>query len=231
MSVKTYSLVRDGEKQLTKDFRVREFRCKDGSDKILIDTDLVNLLQQIRDAFGRAVTINSAYRTPTHNKRVGGASNSQHVKGTAADIRVQGVPPFAVAAWMEQHIKSVGKHACGYYPISLFCHVDVRATKVLFQEFQKSKTRTVTSFGFGNKYESYLAEKEEEMTQEPFNKMVDKYLEERAAQPPRDWSEEDRKWAEKNGIIQGDHDGNKRYGSFITREEATAMLRRTVNLQ
>lgn len=43
MSVKTYSLVRDGEKQLTKDFRVREFRCKDGSDKILIDTDLVNL--------------------------------------------------------------------------------------------------------------------------------------------------------------------------------------------
>lgn len=90
MSVKTYSLVRDGEKQLTKDFRVREFRCKDGSDKILIDTDLVNLLQQIRDAFGRAVTINSAYRTPTHNKRVGGASNSQHVKGTAADIRVPG---------------------------------------------------------------------------------------------------------------------------------------------
>lgn len=177
------------------------------------------------------MTINSAYRTPTHNKRVGGASNSQHVKGTAADIRVQGVPPFAVAAWMEQHIKSVGKHACGYYPISLFCHVDVRATKVLFQEFQKSKTRTVTSFGFGNKYESYLAEKEEEMTQEQFNKMVDKYLEERAAQPPRDWSEEDRKWAEKNGIIQGDHDGNKRYGSFITREEATAMLRRTVNLQ
>lgn len=230
MSVKTYSLVRDGEKQLTKDFRVREFRCKDGSDKILIDTDLVNLLQQIRDAFGRAVTINSAYRTSAHNKRVGGASNSQHVKGTAADIRVQGIPPFAVAAWMEQHIKSVGKHACGYYPISLFCHVDVRATKVLFQEFKKSKTRTVTSFGFGNKYESYLAKKEEEMTQEQFNKMMENYLASRAQKAPHDWSAADRKWAEENGIIQGDPDGDKRYQSFITREEAAAMMRRLAEL-
>ena len=226
MSVITYSLKKDGDKHLTKDFRVREFRCKDGSDKILIDTDLVNLLQQIRDAFDRAVTINSAYRTPTHNKRVGGASNSQHVKGTAADIRVQGVPPFAVAAWMEQHIKSVGKHACGYYPISLFCHVDVRATKVLFQEFKKSKTRTVTSFGFGNKYESYLAKKEEEMTQAQFDKMLDNYFARLAEKKPNDWSEEDRKWAEENKIIQGDPDGNKRYGSFITREEAAAMIHR-----
>ena len=226
MSVITYSLKKDGDKHLTKDFRVREFRCKDGSDKILIDTDLVNLLQQIRDAFDRAVTINSAYRTPTHNKRVGGASNSQHVKGTAADIRVQGVPPFAIAAWMEQHIKSVGKHACGYYPISLFCHVDVRATKVLFQEFKKSKTRTVTSFGFGNKYESYLAKKEEEMTQAQFDKMLDNYFARLAEKKPNDWSEEDRKWAEENKIIQGDPDGNKRYGSFITREEAAAMIHR-----
>ncbi|MEI3500990.1 MAG: hypothetical protein V8Q39_05755 [Anaerovoracaceae bacterium] len=60
MSVKTYSLVRDEDKHLTKDFRVREFRCKDGGDEILIDTDLADLLQQIRDAFGRPVTINSA---------------------------------------------------------------------------------------------------------------------------------------------------------------------------
>ncbi|MEI3501540.1 MAG: hypothetical protein V8Q39_08710, partial [Anaerovoracaceae bacterium] len=68
------------------------------------------------------------------------------------------------------------------------------------------------------------------MTQEQFNKMMDIYLEERAAQPLRDWSEEDRKWAEKNGIIQGDPDGEKRYQSFITREEATAMMRRLAEL-
>ena len=231
MSVKTYSLARDGKKQLTKDFKVKEFRCKDGSDKILIDDDLVELLQQIRDAFGKPVTINSAYRSPAHNKKVGGASNSQHVKGTAADIRVENVPPFVVAAWMEQHIKAVGKHACGYYPISLFCHVDVRPTKVLFQEFQKSKTRTVTSFGFGERYKPYLIKRqEEEMTQEQFNKMMDVYLQQRAVQPPREWSAADRKWAEENGIIEGDPDGNKRYQSFISREEAVAMLRRLAEL-
>lgn len=76
-----------------------------------------------------------------------------------------------------------------------------------------------------------IGEEEAEMTQEQFNKMMENYLASRAQRAPHDWSEEDRKWAEKNGIIQGDPDGNKRYGSFITREEATAMLRRTANLQ
>ena len=64
MSVKTYSLVRDGEKQLTKDFRVREFRCKDGSDKILLSPETVKIIQSVRDYFGKPVKINSAYRTP-----------------------------------------------------------------------------------------------------------------------------------------------------------------------
>ena len=64
------------------------------------------------------------------------------------------------------------------------------------------------------------------MTQEQFNKMMENYLASRAQKVPHDWSEEDRKWAEKNGIIQGDPDGEKRYLSFITREEAAAMLHR-----
>lgn len=65
------------------------------------------------------------------------------------------------------------------------------------------------------------------MTQEQFNKMMENYLASRAQKAPHDWSEEDRKWAEKNGIIQGDPDGDKRYQSFITREEAAAMLHRS----
>ncbi len=36
MSVKEYSLKRDGNQKVSADFRVREFRCKDGSDKILL---------------------------------------------------------------------------------------------------------------------------------------------------------------------------------------------------
>ena len=233
MSVKTYSLAKDGDTKLSENFTVQEFRCKDGSDTILIDTALVSLLQEIRDAFGKPITINSAYRTAAYNKAVGGATNSQHVKGTAADIVISGVPPFAIAAWMEQKIKKVGKYACGYYPISLFCHVDVRSTATLFKEYRKSKTQSVSSFGFGMKYESYLAteeEQEEEVTQEQFNTMMDTYLAERAKQEPSSWSADDRTWAESAGIIQGDADGAKRYKSFITREEAAVMLHRTESI-
>lgn len=73
-------------------------------------------------------------------------------------------------------------------------------------------------------------EEEEEMDQTTFNQMMEVWLEERAKQQPGDWSAEDRKWAEETGIIQGDPDGSKRYQSFITREEAVAMMRRTANL-
>lgn len=228
MSVKTYSLAKDGDKQLTENFKVREFRCKDGSDKILIDDNLPKLLQTIRDAFGKPITINSAYRTPAYNKKVGGASSSQHVQGKAADIVVQDIPPFAVAAWMEQYIRNVGKYACGYYPISLFNHVDVRSTATLFKEYKKSKTSGVSGFGFGTKYEPYLAkEQEEEMTQDDFNRMMGVYLADLAKQDPGDWSADARSWAEENGIVTGD-EGGKRYRSHITREEAVVMLHRAI---
>ena len=98
MALQAYSLARDGSTALSPHFCVREFRCKDGSDPVFIDTALAELLERIREHFGKPVTINSAYRTPQYNKKVGGASNSQHVKGTACDIAVKDVPPKAVAA-------------------------------------------------------------------------------------------------------------------------------------
>lgn len=227
MSVKTYSLKNDGEKQLTKNFKVREFACHDGSDKILIDENLPLLLQEIRDAFGKPITINSAYRNETYNKKVGGAASSQHVKGKAADIVVQDVPPFAIAAWMEQKIKNIGKYACGFYPISLFNHIDVRDNATLFKEYKKSKTSGVSSFGFGTKYVDYLAKEEEgEMTQEKFNEMMENYLSDVAKKAPGNWSVKERTWAENIKLIQGDDDGNKRYKSDITREEVAVIFKR-----
>ena len=67
------------------------------------------------------------------------------------------------------------------------------------------------------------------MTQEQFNAMMESWLEARAKEQPGDWSEEDRKWAEGNGIVTGD-EGGKRYKSFITREEAAAMMHRAAKL-
>ena len=48
MAIKVYSLAKDGSKKLSANFAVREFRCKDGSDPIFIDSELVELLQKIR---------------------------------------------------------------------------------------------------------------------------------------------------------------------------------------
>lgn len=51
-----------------------------------------NVLDKVRAHFGRPVIVNSGYRSPAVNKKVGGAASSQHVRGEAADIKVPGVP-------------------------------------------------------------------------------------------------------------------------------------------
>ena len=120
--IHAYSRARDGAKQLSANFKVREFACQDGSDPIFIAPALVEVLQKIRSHFQSPVTVNSGYRTPGHNKKVEGAAYSQHLYGTAADIRVKGVSPEAVAAFVETLLPDSG--GIGVYPT--FVHVDVR---------------------------------------------------------------------------------------------------------
>lgn len=62
MAIKQYSLAKDGARQLSPAFKVREFRCRDGSDVVMIDESLVVLLQCIREHFGKPITITSGYR-------------------------------------------------------------------------------------------------------------------------------------------------------------------------
>ena len=89
---------RDSTRQLSPNFKVREFACK-GSDVVLLDDELVVLLQCIREHFGKPVHITSGYRTAAHNAAVGGSKSSQHLLGRAADFHVEGVPVAAVAAY------------------------------------------------------------------------------------------------------------------------------------
>ena len=132
MAIKEYSLAKDGAKQLSPAFKVREFRCRDGSDTIMIDQTLVVLLQCIREHFGKAVTITSGYRTAAHNKAVGGAKSSQHLLGRAADIQVAGVSVEDVASYAEALMPDWG--GVGRYPVKAgrtkgWVHVDTRAKK------------------------------------------------------------------------------------------------------
>ena len=125
MAIQAYSKAKDGNKKLSTNFRVREFACKDGTDPIFVDSELVEVLQKIRTHFGKPVTITSAYRTPTRNKAVGGTTYSQHLYGRAADIKVNGVTPKNVAAYAEKLMPNKG--GIGIY--GTFTHVDVRSAK------------------------------------------------------------------------------------------------------
>ena len=123
--VKVYSKAKEGNVKLSKNFTVKEFACSDGTDTVFISLALVNLLQKIRDHFGKAVIINSAYRTEAHNKAIGGATYSQHKYGLAADIHINGVTPKEIAAYVETLLPSSG--GIGIY--KSFVHVDVRRVK------------------------------------------------------------------------------------------------------
>lgn len=128
MAVQTYSMRTDANTNVSEHFKVREFACNDGSDTVLIDDDLVTRLERIRGVFGSGITITSGYRTPSYNAAVGGATSSQHVKGTAADIQLRGVPPLAVANYVEETFTTGG---IGVY--RTFTHVDVRSRRVIWK--------------------------------------------------------------------------------------------------
>ena len=125
VEINAYSKAADGGKKLSTHFKVKEFACKDGSDAVLVAPRLVMVLQSIRSHFGAAVTIDSGYRTPQYNTKVGGVAHSQHCYGTAADITVRGQKPAAVAAYARQLMPDWG--GVGVY--DRFCHIDVRETK------------------------------------------------------------------------------------------------------
>lgn len=133
MAVKTYQ--ENSKVQLSKNFNSYEFRCGLGRScscsTILIDDKLVEYLQKIRDHFGKAITITSAYRCPSYNKSISSGTGSYHVKGMAADIVVSGVTPREVAKYAE----SIGILGIGLYETSAdghFVHIDTRTTKAFW---------------------------------------------------------------------------------------------------
>ena len=127
MMIKEYSLKKDGDKFISENFKIKEFACKDNSDKILIDLSLVETLQKMREHFNRPIIITSGYRTDSYNKLCGGANNSYHKLGMAFDIYCKSVSATELATWLYKN----GVRGIGLYtnrPLE-FVHMDSRENK------------------------------------------------------------------------------------------------------
>lgn len=116
---------------LSRHFSSSEFACKCGlrglkqSDgycggKSWPSLELVGKLEELRAAIGKPILVTSGCRCRKYNQTIGGATASQHLLGTAADVTVQGMAPSEVAAVAER----VGFGGIGRY--KTFTHVDVR---------------------------------------------------------------------------------------------------------
>ena len=88
-----------------------ETALRHGMDNTPGDTEIANLkllaekvLQPIRDHYKRGVKVNSGFRHPDVNARVGGSRTSDHTRGMAADIEIPGVANAELAEWIQQNL-------------------------------------------------------------------------------------------------------------------------------
>lgn len=120
--------------KLTNNFSLSEFKCKCGKCEMPPEvlknvSELAKQLQVLRDHLKAPITINSSYRCESHNKKVGGAKNSQHLLGKAADIKVSGLSSLKVNQAIEQLIKDKKMKDGGLGLYNTFNHVDIRTKK------------------------------------------------------------------------------------------------------
>jgi hypothetical protein len=101
---------------LSANFTLKELTKSDtatrlGIDNTPDDATIENLkllcemvLQPVREHFGKSVTVNSGYRSPESNAAVGGSKTSDHCKGQAADIEIDGLPNPELAQWIMDNL-------------------------------------------------------------------------------------------------------------------------------
>jgi hypothetical protein len=114
-------LIRSGQGHLAKHFAAEELACgcdRDTCKAVVVHWRLIRLLSRMRGQIARPLYVTSGYRCPKHNRDIGGAPESLHLAGMAADVQ---------ASIEVQHLAAVAK-ACGAGGIGVYprhVHVDV----------------------------------------------------------------------------------------------------------
>lgn len=137
---KTTITIKPKKMKLTSNFSKKEFDSNDGAamppDVLDNIKRLAHQLQVLRDTVKAPIQINSGYRSPSHNKKIGGVPDSQHVKGKAADIVIKGMSSKQVATVIERLIADGKMMQGGLGLYNTFTHYDIRGTRARW-DFRK----------------------------------------------------------------------------------------------
>jgi len=109
--------------KLSEHFSRSEFICNCSCGQDTVDVELITVLEDIRNHFDTPVTITSGNRCVYWNDFVGGRPASKHLTGRAADIKVSGITPVQVYAYL--CAKYPNRYGIGLY--KTFVHIDTRS--------------------------------------------------------------------------------------------------------
>jgi len=107
--------------ELTEYFSLYEFECP-CCKRVMLSPDLFTRLNHLRMVINRPIYINSGYRCPEENHKVGGAPGSYHLLGMAADIHVKDYLLSDLLTFAQE----MGFNGIGYYKEKGFLHLDMR---------------------------------------------------------------------------------------------------------
>jgi hypothetical protein len=118
-----------------KNFSPAEIACR-GTGQLKLHPEALDKLQALRDRLGKPLIVRSAYRSPEHNRAVGGAPRSKHMDGTAFDIAMANHDPVV----FEAAAREVGFLGFGFYPRSGFIHIDLGPARQWGERFPARAT-------------------------------------------------------------------------------------------
>lgn len=132
------TMIRSGEvdaldlkewRTMSRYFTPHELKSK-GNGDLLVNWDALGALNLLRQYWGAPIHLNSAYRDPMHNTRVGGAKDSLHMQGRAFDVRVDRWSDAQVVLFVH-HATQAGFRGFGLYldRASPFLHIDTGAAR------------------------------------------------------------------------------------------------------
>ena len=111
--------------KISKNFYLNEFQCKGKNccnNLVKIDSEIIELLQKLRNEINKAIIVTSGYRCQIHNKEVEDQPNSYHLSGLAVDVTVT---KFNIRE-LARLAKMVGFSTVITYPHRKFIHLDIR---------------------------------------------------------------------------------------------------------